>query len=353
MQETQHEDICLLIVDDSVHNTEVLNDALEQDGLKIFTTTNPTEVMDLCVRENISIALIDVKMPVLDGFQLLNLIKSNSETKHILVVLVTGYLMQSEDVVKGLNGGAVDYLFKPLDLYITLAKIKSLMTLVLNEREIKNQNIKLKEYQEELFEAIAEKEKSKVFKENFLANMSHEIRTPLNGVVGLSGLLRAASSKEEQLEIIDLLEYSAKSLLGIVNDILESAQLDAGKIAIKREKTDLPGLIHNVCEITSPMAKDKGLQFTCKVEPDVPTYILADPLRLNQILINLINNAIKFTNAGSVCMNVKALNAASDHVVLQFEVSDTGIGIPESEIGKVFNRFEQVDSISTDLLIYK
>ncbi|WP_157740731.1 response regulator [Mucilaginibacter xinganensis] len=117
MKRNPSENIKLLIVDDKIDNVEILEAALEQEGLDIITTSTPKQVIDLCIRNNIGIALIDVKMPGLDGFELLDLIKQNPLTKDIIVVLITGYSTKSGDVVKGLNNGAADYLFKPLDLY--------------------------------------------------------------------------------------------------------------------------------------------------------------------------------------------------------------------------------------------
>src|ERR1700677_906406 len=123
------ENINLLIVDDRADNIMVIEASLERDGLNIFTTTSPKDVIQICIDKDISIALIDVNMPELDGFDLLDLIKKNPLTEHIMVILITGYSMSSEYIVKGLSKGAVDYLYKPLDLYIVNAKVNSLITL--------------------------------------------------------------------------------------------------------------------------------------------------------------------------------------------------------------------------------
>lgn len=343
MNSAPTEKINLLIVDDVADNIMVLEASLEQEELNIFTTTNPQEALQICIDNNISIALIDVNMPVMGGIELLEVIKGNPETEHIVVLLMTGISKDSDHVVKGLEKGAVDYLFKPIDLYILLAKVKSLMTLVNHEKEIQRKNIELQIYQEELFKAIEQTERNRVCKENFLANMSHEIRTPLNAIIGLTHLLKDSPINEDQQEMIKLMGFSSKALLGIVNDILESAKIDAGKIEIIRSETNVINLVETICDLTRPMAQDKGLELICEIDKDVPAMILADSLRLNQILMNLVNNAIKFTNEGQIQIQLKFVDKGEETVQLEFIVKDSGIGIPQSSIERIFTRFEQVE----------
>jgi signal transduction histidine kinase len=343
MNSLSHKNINILIVDDKIDNVMMLEVALEREGSNIFTTSSPKNVIQLCIDKNISIALIDVKMPKMDGFELLDLIKSNPLTKHIMVILITGYSMNSEDVVKGLSKGAVDYLFKPLDLYITTAKVNSLITLINHEREITKKNSELESYQEELHKALEQAEKSKAIKEDFLSNMSHEIRTPLNAILGLTSLLKDSDVDADREEIIKLMDISSRSLLGIVNEILESAKIDAGKIEIIRSKTNITDLVKNICEVTMPMANEKGLRLFYEIDEKVPAMIMADSLRLNQILMNLISNAIKFTNSGSIKVSLMLKEKNNEKALLEFRIRDTGIGISKSSMEKIFTRFEQIE----------
>ena len=335
--------INLLIVDDNADNIMALEASLEREELNIFTTTSPKSVLQICMDNGISIALIDVKMPEIDGFELLDMIKKNPSTEHTMVILMTGYSMSPEHVLKGLGKGAVDYLFKPLDLYITIAKVNSLITLVDYQKEIQKKNKELESYQEELFKAIEQTEKSRIVKENFLANMSHEIRTPLNAIIGLTHLLKNSPVNKDQQEMIKLMGFSSNALLGIVNDILESARIDAGKVEIVRAKTNIINLIETICDLTRPMAHEKGLSLVCEIDPNVPALIMVDSLRINQILMNLINNAIKFTPSGSINVQLKLIERNEENAQLEFIVKDTGIGIPKSSIDKIFTRFEQVE----------
>jgi signal transduction histidine kinase len=343
MDHFSHKNINILIVDDRIDNAMMLEAALQREGSNVLTTTSPKNVIQLCIDKDISIALIDIKMPQMDGFELLDLIKSNPLTQHIMVILITGYSMNSEDVVKGLSKGAVDYLFKPLDLYITTAKVNSLITLINHEREITKKNSELESYQKELQNALAQAEKSKAIKEDFLSNMSHEIRTPLNAILGLTSLLKESEVDADREEIIKLMDISSRSLLGIVNEILESAKIDAGKIEIVRSKTNITDLVKNICEVTMPMANEKGLRLFYEIDDKAPKMIMADSLRLNQILMNLLSNAIKFTNSGSIKVSLKLKEKNDEKALLEFRVKDTGIGISKSSIEKIFTRFGQID----------
>src|ERR1700761_101905 len=163
------ETVNLLVVDDKTDNIMVIESSLEREGLNIFTTTSPKKVEQICIDNDISIALIDVMMPEMNGYELLEVIKKNPLTAHIMVILITGFSMGTDEIVKGLSKGAVDYLFKPLDLYITNAKVNSLITLVNYQKDIQRKNRELESYQLELHKAIEETEKSKTIKENFLA----------------------------------------------------------------------------------------------------------------------------------------------------------------------------------------
>jgi len=336
----------ILLVDDNVSNLTILKEVLDRPDANIITCNIPADVIDLCIKEDISIALIDVKMPGLSGFELLNLIKQNPLTENVVVILMTGYSMSSEEVFLGLSSGAVDYLFKPLDMHITNAKITSLLTLVNYQREVEKKNKELEFYQKDLFQAVEEAKKGKEIKENFLANMSHEIRTPLNAIVGITNLLKTSELDDQQKEMIRLMDFSSHALLGIVNDVLESFQIDAGKINLDLTDIDVTALFMSVTDTMRPLAVEKGLLLHHKIIGEVPAWVKADALRLNQILMNLINNAIKFTVAGQVEVTLKVGEKNDGRTALEFTVKDSGLGIPESAIKEIFERFEQVQDKS-------
>jgi len=173
--------------------------------------------------------------------------------------------------------------------------------------------------------------------------MSHEIRTPLNAIVGIANLLKTSGLNPIQLKMMELMDFSSTALLGIVNDILESFQIDAGKIILKPEPTDITELFITVADAMRPLAQEKGLVLGYTIIGELPPMIKADPLRVKQILMNLINNAIKFTQEGRIDLSLSATESTVSNVELQFKVKDTGPGIPESAIHQIFQRFEQLE----------
>ena len=341
------EKINILIVDDRPENIIALEALLQRDDINIITTTNPNEALRLSWEMDIAIALVDVQMPEMDGFELVEILKSNPRTKDILIIFVTAISKETKYAVKGLNTGAVDYLYKPLDPFVTSAKVDSFIQFVRSQREVKKKNRELEAYQKELIQAKELAEQGKRIKENFLANMSHELRTPINGIIGIAHLLEKTDLSEDQKEMINLLEISSNSLLGVINDILDLSKIEAGKFRITRAETDLPGLCNAVVNLLSIRAKEKKLELITELDPDLPKHIMADSLRLNQILMNLIGNAIKFTSEGRVTLKVEVADSKGNNVRLRFLVIDTGIGIAKENTEKIFETFEQADDKTT------
>ncbi len=339
----------LLIVDDKQENIVALEALLYQHDINIITTTSPNEALRICWEKDIAIALVDVQMPGMDGFELVEILKNNPRTQEIMVIFVTAISVEAKYAIKGLNVGAIDYLYKPLDPYITSAKVDSFIQLVRNQREIKQKNVQLERYQAELIKAKDDAEQGKRAKENFLANMSHEIRTPINGIIGLVHLLEKSEINESQKEIINLLSISSDSLLGVINDILDISKIEAGKFRIRFAETDIRLLISQVINLLNIRAKEKHIDLVLDVDEKLPNIIIADSLRLNQILMNLLSNAIKFTSVGSVTLKVEVLNAKSNNVQINFAIKDTGIGISQENLNRIFESFEQAEdqTIST------
>ncbi len=227
-------------------------------------------------------------------------------------------------------------------------------SIIENNTERKQAERELLQTNNQLAEAIAQAnqlalraELASLAKSEFLANMSHEIRTPMNGVIGMLGLLRESHLDDEQRRYTDIAVSSGEALLSLINDILDFSKIEAGRLELESIDLDLEKLLQ---EATAPLAlraQEKDLEFICEIAPGVPLQLQGDPVRLRQIITNLVSNALKFTERGEIALHTSVETLTQDHVVLRFSVTDTGLGIPEEKLSVLFTKFTQVDSSTT------
>ncbi|UYL07425.1 response regulator [Bdellovibrio sp. SKB1291214] len=333
----------ILVVDDTDGNRYALARNLKTEGYSVVEAVSGYEALRLIESEMPDLVTLDIHLPDINGFEVCRRIKLNPMTSHIPVLQVSASYVTSKARIMGLEGGADNYLTHPIEPPVLHATVLAL----LRTRQLMDD---LRSAQIAQAESLSAAKLANQAKSRFLSNMSHEIRTPLGVIQGFADLaLEPGISEEERQSYLHTIKKNAISLTSLIGEILDLAKVEAGKMEIETIRFSLTQTLNEVVESFNLRANEKGLTLKLHTAEHTPEFINSDPTKFRQILVNLVGNALKFTEKGLVEINVgltKNRNYLGHHV-LEVKVKDSGIGLSKEQQGKLFEAFVQADSSTT------
>lgn len=326
----------ILIVDDSDVVRRILCTALTQDDYELHTAVDGEDARQKVHELKPDIVLLDVEMPILDGFAVLNEIRENYKIEEVAVIMVTSH-NDGKGITRAFEEGAFDYIPKPA----TDSEIKARVRNAIRALQLLREQKTLRR----------EAETANQSKSAFLANMSHEIRTPMTAILGYTEILELEAKTHQMPELfldsLDTIKRNGGHLMELINDILDLSKIEAGKLDIESIACSPQTIVEEVLELVQVRAEAKGLKLEASYRFPLPAEIKSDPTRIRQILINLIGNAIKFTEVGTIRLETELLETPGQEPQIQFSVIDQGIGMTEAQMSNLFRPFTQADSSTT------
>lgn len=325
-----------LLVDDLEENLLALKGLLQDENLNVYTATSGEKALELMLKHDFAVALLDVQMPEMDGFELAEIMRSTDRTRSIPIIFVTAAGGSLERTFKGYEAGAVDFLHKPLHPYIVVSKIRIFV-------ELYKQKSLLQEKVQELHQTRLNLEEALKSRDEFISICSHELKTPLTSLKMQVQLVQRSLQKlgeemtytpERMNRFLETSDRSVDRIIHLVNDMLDISRVQTGRLTLKREPTDLSQLISEVCERMRPILELAGCKLTVEVCDDLELDL--DRFRIEQVLTNLLSNTTKYAPDAPVVVRVR-----NENNFAFVDVIDQGDGIPPEHQQRIFQRFER------------
>ena len=333
----------IIAVDDNPENLTAIKNTLK-DIYMVYPSPSAPDMFELLEHIRPDLIMLDVEMPGMSGYDAIKQLKSSDKNREIPVIFLTS-MSDPQSEMEGLKLGAVDYISKPFVTPLLLRRIKTHISIMEHQREItdllglKTQEVKLREMAEQAAQSASQA------KSNFLSRMSHEIRSPLNAVIGMINIAN------EEKDVASLKTYLAKAgtaaklVLSVINNILDMSKIEANKFELSDAEFDFGKMMSNIIDTANSAAPEKHQNITLVINPNVPSLIICDELRLTQIINNLMNNAVKFTpENGKITLSAEKLEEKDGEITLKFEVEDTGCGISPEQQKTLFTAYNQADT---------
>ncbi|MDQ0321963.1 signal transduction histidine kinase [Pararhizobium capsulatum DSM 1112] len=323
--------VTFLLVDDLEENLLSLEALLRREGLLLLKARSGDQALELLLQHDIALALIDVQMPGLNGFELAELMRGNERSRRVPIIFVTAGTADNQRRFRGYEAGAVDFIQKPIEPDVLRSKADVFFELFKQRQQIAAQRDELEVQAEALREADRRKDE-------FLATLAHELRNPLAPLRHGLDILRRNPNGDGSADVRDMMDRQLVHLVRIIDDLLDVSRVSQGKIELIKDRVKVDDVIRSAVETAHPLIEKAGHALTVNI-PSAPIWIDADYTRLSQVVANLLNNAIKYTPAGGQ-IGISVATAGNDVVI---DVSDNGVGIPAEMRSKVFQLFAQVD----------
>ena len=335
----------ILIVDDLPENLIALEAVLRRDGLEFIKARSGTEALEILLRQEVALALLDVQMPEMDGFELAETMRGSERTRHIPIIFLTAGVTDRTRKFRGYEAGAVDFLEKPLEADILRSKVAVFSELYLQRRQLAVQRDNLKAFAEENLRLLKESrdnaqalKEADARKDEFLATLAHELRNPLAPIRNGLQILRMAPEGPRAEDVRGMMDRQLTHMVRLIDDLLDVSRVSRGRIDLRKVRMSLQDAVNSALETSRPLIEANEHRLSLDI-PQEPLWVEGDLTRLAQVVSNLLNNAAKYTPAGGdIRLTLSKRKGYAD-----IEVADNGLGIDADMLPRVFDLFAQAD----------